>query len=89
MRSRFLGLDYWETSVVYLSTEGSLWFTYSFSLISITLPSVKNKTALLSFDLMSGICEQQFSAVFLLLSRDCSSVLLILYFWLFELSRET
>ena len=89
MRSRFLELDYWETSVVYLSTEGSLWFTYSFSLLSITLPSVKNKTALFSFDLMSGNCGQQFPAVFLLLSRDCSSVLLILCFWYFQLSRKT
>ena len=80
MRSKFLGLHHWATSFVHLSTEGSLWSTsYLFSSpLAITLPSVKNKKALLSYDLMSGNCKQQLPAAFQLLSRDCSSVLLIL-----------
>ena len=81
LRSKFLGLEHWTTSVVRLSTEGSLWSTFYLfsSLLAITLPSFKSKTALFSYNLMSGKCEQQFPAAFQLLSRDCSSVLLILF----------
>ena len=85
-----MGLDHWATSVVHLSSEGSLWsISYLFSSsLAITLPSVKNKTALLSCNLMSGNCELQFPAAFQLFSRDCRSVLLILFLILSVVSRN-
>ena len=59
LEKHVLGLEHWETSVVHLSTEGSLWSnTDSLSSpLAITLSSVKNETAILSYNLTSGKCE--------------------------------
>ena len=82
LKTKFLCLDHWAASAVHLSTGGSLWSFQSPSrfVLGHSRSFAKNKTAVLSFDLYGKIANSNFTLLFFgLLSRDCISVLLILF----------
>ena len=74
-------LDHWETSLVHLSTEGSLLCTSNLSLLySRSLCLLFRIRQLYSrVILYLEIANSNFPLLFRLLSRDCNSVLLILF----------
>ena len=78
--------DHWATSAVHLSTEGSLWSTqFSLFVPGHSRTFAKNRIALLSFDLYGKIANSIFTLLFFgLLSRERSSILLILFSRIFS-----
>ena len=79
-------MDHWTTSAVHFSNEGSLWSTQTPLFVRGHSRSfAKNKTAVLSFDLFGEIANSNFTLLlFGLLSRDYSSIFLILFSCIFN-----
>ena len=81
LKTQVFCLDYWAASAVHLSTEGSLWSTRSSLFLLVTTCSFsKDETALLWLDSYGKIANGNFTLLdFEVLSRDCSSILLMLF----------